>query len=144
MVDIKMHVQILSRVPLFSGLSEKQLTKLANRLTKRDYGEGDAIITQGKGGEGLFVLSEGKAEAVRIQPDGETIIVNTFGPNDFFGELALLDEGLRTASVIAKSDVSCLILTRWDFKGLLKNEPEMAITMLEELAQRFRKALETL
>jgi len=144
MVDIKAYVQILSRVPLFSGLSEKQLKKLANRLTKRDYDKDDAIITQGKGGEGLFVLVDGKAEAVRRQPDGESISVNTFGPNDFFGELALLDEGLRTASVIAKSDVSCVILTRWDFKGILKNEPEMAITMLEELAKRFRRALETL
>ena len=144
MVDIKSNVQILSRVPLFTGLSEKQLKKLANRLTKRDYAEGDAIITQGKGGEGLFVLVEGKAEAVRVQPDGESITVNTFSENDFFGELALLDEGLRTASVIAKSDVTCLILTRWDFKGILKDEPEMAITMLEELAKRFRRALETL
>ncbi len=144
MVDIKTNVQILSRVPLFTGLGEKQLRKLANRLTKRDYQEGEAIITQGKGGEGLFVLSEGSAEAVRIQPDGEKITVNAFGTNDFFGELALLDEGLRTASVIAKSDVTCLILTRWDFKGILNNEPEMAITMLEELAKRFRRALETL
>jgi CRP-like cAMP-binding protein len=144
MVDIKSNVQILSRVPLFTGLSEKQLKKLANRLTKRDYAEGEAIITQGKGGEGLFVLSEGSAEAVRTQLDGEKITVNTFGPSDFFGELALLDEGLRTASVIAKTDVKCVILTRWDFKGILKNEPEMAITMLEELAKRFRRALETL
>ncbi len=144
MVDIKSNVQILSRVPLFTGLSEKQLKKIANRLTKRNYAEGEAIITQGKGGEGLFVLSDGKAEAVRLQPDGETITVNQFGPNDFFGELALLDEGLRTASVIAKSEVTCLILTRWDFKGILKDEPEMAISMLEELAKRFRRALETL
>ncbi|MFW5713973.1 MAG: cyclic nucleotide-binding domain-containing protein [Brevefilum sp.] len=144
MVDIKTYIQIISRVPLFSGLSEKQLKKLANRLTRRDYDEGENIITQGKGGEGLFVISEGEAEAVRIQPDGEKITVNTFGPNDFFGELALLDEGLRTASVTAKSEVSCLILTRWDFKGILKNEPEMAVTMLEELAKRFRRALETL
>lgn len=144
MVDIKAYTQIMSRVPLFSGLSEKQLKKLANRLTKRDYAEGEAIITQGKGGEGLFILTHGKAEAVRVQPDGEITTVNNFAPNDFFGELALLDEGLRTASVIAKSEVSCLILTRWDFKGILKNEPEMAITVLEEMAKRFRRALETL
>ena len=144
MVDIKSNVQILSRVPLFTGLNEKQLKKMANRLTKRDYAEGEAIITQGKGGEGLFVLVDGKAEAVRLQPDGDSITVNSFSHNEFFGELALLDEGLRTASVIAKSDVTCLILTRWDFKGILKNEPEMAITMLEELAKRFRRALETL
>lgn len=144
MVDIKSHVQILGQVPLFTGLYEGQLRKLAQRLTKREYQKGDAIITQGKGGEGLFVVVTGAAEAVRIQPDGDKVTVNEFGENDFFGELALLDEGLRTASVIATRNVTCLILTRWDFKGILKSEPEMAITMLEEMAKRFRRALETL
>ncbi len=144
MVDIKTHIQILSQIPLFSGLNEKQLKKLADRMTKRDYLEGDVIITQGQGGEGLFMIAEGSAEAIRIQPDGEKLTVNEFSPKDFFGELALLDEGLRTASVIATSNATCFILTRWDFKGILRNEPEMAITMLEEMAKRFRRALETL
>jgi len=81
---------------------------------------------------------------VRTQPDGDQAVVNEFKSGDFFGELAILDEGLRTASVIATSEVSCLILTRWDFKAIMKNEPEIAITMLEDLAHRFRRALETL
>lgn len=144
MVDINTHVQILRQVPLFSGLSEKQLKMLAERLTKRDYTEGDVIITQGRGGEGLFVITEGSAEAVRSQPDGEKVTVNEFGAKDYFGELALLDEGLRTASMIATSKTTCFILTRWDFKSILRKEPEMAITMLEELANRFRRALEIL
>jgi CRP-like cAMP-binding protein len=144
MVDIKSYVQILSQIPLFRGLNEGQLKKIANRLTQRKYSEGEAIITQGQGGEGLFIVVKGTAEAVRVQPDGEKFALNQFGINDFFGELALLDEGLRTASVIARSDVQCLILTRWDFKGILKIEPEMAVIMLEELAKRFRRALETL
>lgn len=144
MADIKSYVQILSLIPLFSGLNEGQLKKIANRMTLRSYEEDEAIITQGKGGEGLFVVSKGNAKAVRIQPDGEQLTVNEFSSKDFFGELALLDDGLRTASVIATSDVECLVLTRWDFKGVLKKEPEMAFTMLEELAKRFRRALETL
>lgn len=144
MAEIKSYIQILSQIPLLAGLNEGQLKKIANRITQRQYQEGEAIITQGKGGEGLFIVSKGKAKAVRIQPDGEQLTVNEFGEKDFFGELALLDDGLRTASVIAVSDIDCLILTRWDFKGILKKEPEMAVIMLEELAKRFRRALETL
>lgn len=144
MVDTKSHIQLLRQVPLFAGLSENHLKKLAKRLVKREYEEGQVIITQGKGGEGLFVIYDGTAQAIRVQPDGEKIIVNEFGETDYFGELALLAEGLRTASVIATSDVSCFILTSWDFKGILRDEPEIAISMLEELADRFRRALETL
>lgn len=144
MVDIKSNIQLLSQVPLFTGLSESHLKKLAKRLVKRDYEKGKVVIAQGKGGEGLFIIIEGTAQAVRSQPDGDAIVVNEFGEKDYFGELALLDEGLRTASVVATSAVSCFILTRWDFKGILQEEPEMAIHMLEELAKRFRKALETL
>lgn len=144
MADINLYVQILSQIPLFASLSEKQLKTLAHSLKVREYEEGEVIITQGKGGQGLFILIEGTVKAVRTQPDGEQFQVNEFGPKDYFGELALLDDGLRTASVIATSKVKCVALTRWDFQGILKNEPEMAIDMLEELAKRFRRALETL
>jgi CRP-like cAMP-binding protein len=81
---------------------------------------------------------------VRSQSDGEEVEVNTLGPNDFFGELALLDDGVRTASVIATSKMECLILTRLDFQGIVRTEPDMAISLLEEMAKRFRRALNTL
>ena len=71
-------------------------------------------------------------------------MVNTFGPIDFFGELALLDDGLRTASVVATEVTQCLALTRWDFRAVLKEDVDMAITILEEMAQRFRMALDVL
>ena len=144
MVDIDLHIQMLSQVPLFSGLNKRQLRAIADRLSTRTYTKDETIIEQGKGGQGLFILVNGKADAIRTQPEGEDVKVNEFKENDFFGELALLDEGLRTASVIATAEVSCLVLTRWDFKALLNSEPEMAVTMLEELAKRFRRALETL
>lgn len=144
MVDIKMHTEILRQVPLFTGLREKHIKKLVQRLVKREYEEGKEIIIQGKGGEGLFVITGGTAQAIREQLDGEKVVVNEFTSGDYFGELALLDEGLRTASVIATSKITCFILTRWDFLGILEDEPEMAVIMLEELAKRFRRALETL
>lgn len=144
MVDKKTDIQLLRQIPLFAKLNDNHLKKLAKRLVKRAYEAGQVIITQGKGGEGLFIIANGTAEAIRTHPDGEKSVVNEFKEMDFFGELALLDEGLRTASVIATSDISCLVLTSWDVKGILREEPEIAISMLEELANRFRRALDTL
>ncbi len=100
-------------------------------------------MTQGHGGEGFFIVVSGKAEAIRERSDGTKAVVNTFGPTDFFGELALLDEGIRTASVVTKEDTTCLALTSWDFLGTLKEDAEMAIVILQELARRFRVALDT-
>jgi CRP/FNR family cyclic AMP-dependent transcriptional regulator len=144
MPDVKSTVEFLNRVPLFHGLKKRQLERLANRFVSRDYKEGEAIVTQGTGGEGLFVIESGAAEVVREQSDGEKVVVNQFGPTDFFGELALLDDGLRTASVITTEETRCLALSRWDFNGVLRDDAEMAITVLEELAKRFRRALDAL
>ena len=144
MSDLKSSIQLLRQVPLFAGVTENHLKKLSKRLVKREYEEGQVIIAQGKGGEGLFVIFEGTAKAVRTQPDGQEIVVNEFDATDYFGELALLDEGLRTASVIATSKIACFVLTSWDLKGILREEPELAIKMIEDLAARFRKALEIL
>jgi CRP-like cAMP-binding protein len=144
MPDVKSTVEFLKRVPLFQGLKKRQLERLANRFVSRDYKVGEAIVIQGKGGEGLFIIETGAADVVRERADGEKVVVNQFGPTDFFGELALLDDGLRTASVIATEETRCLALVRWDFYGVLKDDVEMAITVMEELAKRFRRALDAL
>jgi CRP/FNR family transcriptional regulator len=131
-------------VPLFKGLKKRQLESLAKRFVEREYQAGAAIVTQGKGGEGLFIVVEGHTDVIRVRGDGEKVQVNAFGPADFFGELALLDDGPRTASVIATEPTKCLVLTRWDFFGALRSDVEMAITILEEMAKRFRIALDSL
>ena len=105
---------------------------------------GQFIVQQGQGGEGFFVNISGKAEAFRERADGVKVEVNTFGPNDFFGELALLDDGPRTASVQVTEPTRCLVLTRWDFLSALREDGEMSIIVLQELAKRFRRALESL
>lgn len=144
MADVQETVGFLNRVPLFQGLKKRQLERLAEKFVPREYAAGQAIVTQGKGGEGFFIITSGQAEAVRERADGEKVVVNTFGPTDFFGELALLDDGLRTASVVATEATHCLVLTRWDFLGVLKTDVDMAIVILEELAKRFRLALDVL
>ena len=145
MSDLKQTVGFLQKVPLFENLNNRQLEHLAKRMVERKYEAGQPIVTQGRGGEGFFVIVSGQAEAARERSDGEKITVNKFGPTDFFGELALLDDGLRTASVVASEPTQCLVLTRWDFMSALReSDVEMAIVILEQLAKRFRRALDSL
>jgi CRP-like cAMP-binding protein len=144
MSDVKETVGFLHRVPLFENLSNRQLEHLAKRFVERKFSAGQNMVTQGQGGEGIFVVVSGKAEAIRERLDGTKAVVNTFGPTDFFGELALLDEGLRTASVVATEASECLVLTRWDFQAAMREDVEMTITILQELAKRFRRALDVL
>jgi CRP/FNR family cyclic AMP-dependent transcriptional regulator len=133
--------QFLAKVPLFSGLNNRQKKQLSRRFITRSFKAGESIVTQGKGGAGLFTIVTGRAEAVVESLDGDKTVVNVFGPMDFFGEIALLDDGPRTASVIATEDTDCLVLSREDFIAILKNDADMGAMIAEELAKRFRRLL---
>jgi CRP/FNR family transcriptional regulator, cyclic AMP receptor protein len=145
MADLEQKKEFLSKVPLFHRLRDRQLQRLADRMVERKFAAGDTIVQQGQGGEGFFVIVSGKAEAIRERADGEQAVVNTFGPKDYFGELALLDEeGIRTATIKTSQPTECLVLTRWDFLSVLKQDAEMAVEILQELARRFRAALNSM
>lgn len=145
MNELKNTVGFLQNVPLFHNLNNRHLEHLAKRMVEREFAAEQFIVQQGQGGEGFFIVVSGKAEAYRERADGTKVEVNTFGPTDFFGELALLDDGLRTASVKAIEPTRCLVLTRWDFLTALREEDvEMSIVILQELAKRFRRALDSL
>ena len=144
MPDVKETVSVLNRTPLFRGLKKNQIERLARRFVERDYEEGKAMVTQGQGGEGFFIITSGHADVIRQRLDGSKEKVNEFKAGDFFGELALLDDGPRTASVIATEATHCLVLARWDFFGVLKEDVDTAITILQEMAKRFRMALDVL
>jgi len=137
-------VKFLKNVPLFNGLTNPQIERMTGRIVERDYKAGEVIVQQGTGGEGFFIIVDGKAEAIHERNDGKRNVVNIFKTTDFFGELALLSEGMRTATVVAVDDTQCLVLTRWEFRACLKEDPEIAVVILEELANRFRKLLSTL
>ncbi|HOU14775.1 MAG TPA: cyclic nucleotide-binding domain-containing protein [Anaerolineae bacterium] len=132
---------ILQRTPLFRRLNRRQIEQVGKRFVERTYAAGDHIVTQGKGGEGFFIIMEGRAEAVHEQADGTQVVLNPLDPGDFFGEMALLTEQLRTASVIATEPTCCLVLAQWDFLGLLREDAEMAVAVLQELATRFSRVL---
>lgn len=137
-------MQILERVPLFQKLEPRQLKHIANQFGDRTFEAGQEIVKQGQGGIGLFVVVSGHAQAIRERADGEKVVVNEFGPGDFFGEMSLLDDGPRTASVIATEATRCLVLIAWDFHSVLRNDPDVAILVLQSVAQRFRQVLDAI
>jgi len=145
MANLDKKMTSLKNVPLFKGLKDQQLRLIADRMTERNYAAGETIVKQGHGGEGFFVITTGNADAIRERSNGESIAVNSFGPMNFFGELALLDEeGVRTASIVAVEPTECLVLTRWDFLAALRQDADMAVDILQEMAKRFRLALDSL
>jgi len=141
-MDTQEIVSFLHKVPILKGLNNRQLESLSKLAYEREYTPGNIIVKQGEGGIGLFIVVSGHAEAVRERQDGAQVVVNHFGPTDFFGELALLDEGQRTASVIAREPTKCLGILRWDFLGMLKTDADMSVIVLQELGRRFRSLLE--
>ena len=144
MPNTKDTAHFLERVPLFQSLNRRQVEHLAKRLVEREFPAGATIVTQGQGGEGLFIVADGKAEAIRERRDGARVTVNHFGSTDFFGELALLDDGPRTASVVTTEATTVLVLSRWDFLAEVRQDAEMSVLILQELAKRFRLALEAM
>ncbi len=144
MANLDEIIKFLYNVPLFKSLSRRQLELLAKRVLDRDYAAGATIVSQGKGGEGFFIVYAGKVDVIRERADGVKSVVNHLGAGDFFGEMALLDDGPRTATCVAVEPTKCYVLPRWDFLAVLKEDADMGITILEEMARRFRAALDVL
>jgi CRP-like cAMP-binding protein len=127
-------MELLKQVPLFRNLPEKQLKTVSAEMTERRFSEGQELTAEGGGGAGFFVIESGTA---KVTIDGDDR--RTLGPHDYFGEIALIDGGLRTATITATSDGVAYGLTRWQFKPLVETNGEMAWPLLELLASRLRE-----
>jgi CRP-like cAMP-binding protein len=127
-------VDLLRRVPLFHGLSGGQLESLASSFTDRSFRAGDVLTAEGSGAAGFFVIESGEA---RVSIDGAD--VRTLGPGDYFGEIALIDGGLRTATITALSDGKSYGLTQWQFRPLVEENASIAWPLLEAMAKRTRE-----
>ena len=125
----------LAKVPLFSECSKKDLQTIARVVKDIDHPAGTVIAREGEPGVGLFVIVEGEA-GVTIGGKEKT----TLTPGDFFGEIALLDGGPRTATVTAATDVKLLGLTEWVFRGLMQEHSSIAVKTLQQMAGRLRTA----
>ena len=130
---------LLGRVPLFAQLSERELDTLAQMARERRFAAGEAIVRQGEGGIGFYLLVEGRARVRRQTEDGTVRELDTVEVGDFFGELALLDEAPRVATVEAVEDCLCLVLPRWEFLAALRTNGELATKLLQALARRMRR-----
>jgi len=120
----------LARVPLFSGLSKRQLKQLASSFRERTYGPGITIVREGQmSGIGFFVLVEGTA-AVSVRGT----VVDTVGPGDYFGELAMITRKERGATVTAETSTRCLVISFLDFRQFVQENGDVAWKLLEHLA----------
>ena len=129
----------LSQVPLFSQLSRKDLKRLAKGTVTRQFGKGAVIVKEGDQAIAFYLMRSGRAEVVKGAEGSSPRVLNTVGPGDFFGEMALLDGYLRSASVRALEDTECLVLSRWDFLAELRSTPSIAVQMLPILSRRLRE-----
>ena len=126
--------ELLSRVPLFSGLSRRHLRQLAESCTDARYRPGTTMVVEGRPGDTFFVIVEGEAAVLR----GVRRIAK-LGAGDFFGEIALLDGGPRTATVEAITQILAIRLSRSAFNQMLKVEPKIGVKILDEVARRIRE-----
>jgi CRP/FNR family transcriptional regulator, cyclic AMP receptor protein len=131
--DPKLWTNVLADVPLFASLNERHRRKVAGCASIRRFHEGAALMKEGQPGEALYVILDGE---VSIRPPGRKALVR--GVGSFVGELALLDGGPRTATVVARGDVLTLAIGRARFHKLLVSEPRIAVAIAEELAKRLR------
>jgi CRP-like cAMP-binding protein len=129
--------ETLGRVPLFSGVKPKELKKLGKRMSERAFNEGDEITREGESGIGFFVIEDGNAT---VSIGGN--IVRTLGPGEHFGEVALIDSGPRSATIVATTDLRCRGMSAWEFKPFVEEHPEVAWALLETLVGRLREAEE--
>ena len=128
-------IEWLRQVPLFSACSNRELRAIAGVVKEVDHPKGTVIATEGDPGVGLFVIVDGEAE---VTIGGKRMAILRRG--DFFGEIALLDGGPRSATVSARTDMRLLGLTEWVFRGLLQEHPSIAVKTLESMAGRLRAA----
>jgi len=127
--------ETIGRVPLFAGLEQRELKSLADAFKERRYAAGSTVATEGDTGAGFFVISEGTAT---VTVAGESR--GTLGPGDHFGEIALIDEGARTATITAETDMVCYGMTPWEFRPIVESDGRIAWKLLQALAQKLRAA----
>lgn len=133
-------VSFLRQVPLFDCLGEPQLKALAELTFSRAFDKGQCIILAEEQGDTLFIIRSGQVKVSLIHEDGKEIILSLLGEGEVFGELSLLDDRPRSANVTALEPTELVMVTRADFLGLVARVPQIAVSLLEELASRLRRS----
>lgn len=122
-------------IPLLSVLSPKDRAKVLAYAKRQTYQAGDVVVREGDPGMHLFFVTAGHARVEQAGPGW----VGRLEPGDFFGELALIEEHGRTATVTAEDDLTCMLIPAWEFRALLKEHPELAFELLHALIGRLHR-----
>jgi CRP/FNR family cyclic AMP-dependent transcriptional regulator len=131
----KSKVELLGNVRLFSTCNKRELARIASLVDEVDAPKGKVIVRQGDPGRECFVIADGKAKAT-IRGKSSALL----GPGSFFGEMSLLDQGPRSATVTAETDLHLLVLGSREFSSLVHEVPTVAVRMMQGLAERLRSA----
>ncbi len=135
-----MNEDTLAHVELFSSLDKKELQTLAKSSQERTYSAGTKLFSEGDSGSGLYILKSGKVSITQKSgAQGTEKEINTVGAGETLGEMALLDDQPRSATVTAVEDVTALLLPVWEFRGVIKSHPDIALKLLATLSRRLRK-----
>jgi CRP/FNR family transcriptional regulator, cyclic AMP receptor protein len=127
--------ELIRQVPLFSDLDKKDVQGLASTMKERVFDSGDTIANEGSTGIGFFIIDQGEAT---VTVHGKE--VGTLKHGDYFGEVALIDDGARTATITAKTPLKAYGITSWEFRPLVENNAGLAWKMLQVMAKRLRDA----
>ncbi len=133
------HESFIARVPIFSACTSEEIAAIAAAAQEHTFEPGQIIVTQGAPGQAFYLILTGRVEILR-----EGASLGAFGPGDFFGEMSLLDQAPRSATIRALEATTCLMLSSWDFRALIERQPSIAIKLLEVLSRRLRVADERL
>ncbi len=126
----------LKEIPLFSGLSQRQLRRLSRGFKQRKLRAGTTVVRQGQmSGIGFFIITDGVAS---VEVDGAEVA--SLGPGAHFGELGLISERARTATVIAATPLECIEVTSWDFRKFVTENPDVAWKFMQHLADKVIEA----
>ena len=126
-------IDVLKRIPLFAELDDDELERVARLFKERRFSGGETIIQQGSGAAAFFVIDSGEA-TVFVDGNEQRVLK----PGDHFGEMALIDAGTRTATVLASSDLACSGVTFWDFRPLVEENDVIGWKLLQSLIEIYR------
>ncbi len=130
--------EILSRVSLFSLVKKRDLKRIAKLAHHHSFKSGEVIIREGTRDGRLFIVISGRVEVIKDLHGPGRQFLRMFGENSYFGEMALIDDYIRTASVVAVEDTEVLTLDQWNIREEIQKYPSIAIELLQTLGRRIR------
>jgi CRP/FNR family cyclic AMP-dependent transcriptional regulator len=128
-------VEVLQRVPLFADLNQREIKQIARLFKERRFSAGETVAKEGSGGAAFFLIDSGEAT---VSVGGEER--RPLRPGDYFGEISLIDEGARSATVTAASELVCYGLTFWDFRPLVQENAAIGWKLLQAMVKKLRAA----